>query len=117
MFIDNNYASRTSFSGHHLPKKFSSMMNYIYKKTFNNYPDIFESKNIVRVSTQLDNGEEVSGYVNFHNGKYNGLVLDKGYEHLKQVFMRTALRRYNEKVATPRVKEKLFNQQIRKGSI
>lgn len=87
----------------HLPRNFSSMMNYIYKNT----PDIFEYQNSMRVSTILDNGKEVFGTVNFLHGRYSGLVMDEGSENLAQEFKRTALKRYNMKIAKRQLKEKL----------
>lgn len=95
-------SSKPNFKAH-LPRKFSSMMNYIYKNT----PDIFEHQNSVRVSTILDSGEEIFGTVNFCNGKYSGLVMDDGFENLAQVFKRTALKRYNRNIAKRRLQEKL----------
>ncbi len=87
----------------HLPRNFSSMMNYIYK----NAPDIFEYTNSMRVSTILESGKEVSGTVNFLNGKYHGLVMDAGFEKFAQEFKRTALKRYNMKIAKRQLIEKL----------
>lgn len=87
----------------HLPRNFSSMMNYIYKNT----PDIFEYTNSVRVSTVLKNGQDVSGTVNFINGKYSGLVLDNGFENLRQEFMRTALEKYKNHISSRQLQEKL----------
>ena len=88
----------------HLPKTFSSMMNYIYKKT---PEDMFEYKDIMRVETKLDNGREVGGMVYFWHGKYQNLVMDEGCEKLRQEFMRTALKRYNSNIASLRLQEKL----------
>lgn len=102
-----NYRASNSYKPNftaHLPKHFSSMMNYIYKKTPS---DMFECGDVMRVSTVLDNGREVSGVVNFLNGKYHSLVLDEGSEHLKQEFMRTALKRYNMHITNRRMHEKL----------
>ncbi len=88
----------------HLPGKFSAMMNYIYKKT---PMEMFETPNIMRVETKLDDGREISGLVTFANGHYNGLIMDDGFENLRQEFMRTALKRYNTKLANPKLQRKL----------
>ncbi len=95
--------AQNSFTGRHLPKNFSSMMDYIYKNT----PDTFEFQDSIRVSTILDNGKEVSGLVNFLNGKYHGLQLDEGFEHLAQEFKRTALKRFQMRLAKPELQKKL----------
>lgn len=99
--IKNN--STPNFTAH-LPNRFSSMMNYIYKKT---PEDMFEYKDIMRVSTVLDNGREVSGFVQFLHGKFHSLILDEGSENLRQEFMRTALQRYNKHITKRQMHEKL----------
>ncbi len=102
-----NYSSIQSFQGRHLPKHFSAMMNYLYKNTSKNYSDYFENLNTIRVSTKLKSGEEISGIVNFLNGRYQGLVMDEGFEHLKNKFMKTVLEKYAKRVARPELQEKL----------
>ena len=107
MNITNNFSHKSvvtpAFSGHHLHKNFESMMNHIYKST----PDIFEHSNVMRVSTVLDNGLEVVGTANFANGRYKNLKMDEGFSELAGEFKRTALRRYNSKMAKGRTKAKL----------
>ena len=95
-------SQRISFQKH-LPRTFGGMMNHLYKNT----PDIFEYSSSVRVSTILPNGQDVSGTVNFIDGQYAGLVLDEGFEHLRQIFMRTALEKYKNKISSPKLQEKL----------
>ncbi len=94
---------RPNFTAH-LPRHFSAMMNYLYKKT---PEDMFSCKDVMRVSTVLDNGREVSGVVNFLHGKYHSLVLDEGFQNLRQEFMRTALKRYNMSITKRQMHEKL----------
>ena len=86
-----------------LPRNFSAMMDYIYKKT---PVDMFESPNLMRVETKLDDGREISGIVTFANGKFKGLTMDDGFENLQQEFMRTALKRYNKKMANTQLQRK-----------
>ena len=103
-----NYRSHNqTFTGGHHPKHFSSMMNYIYRKAQVQYPDIFQSSGSIEISTRLDNGREVSGIVNFLNGKYAGLVLEEGAEHLKAKFMKTVLGKYIDKISSQKVKDKI----------
>jgi len=98
----NNKTHHTSFQAH-VPKTFGGMMNYIYKNT----PDIFEYQDTMRVSAMLDNGLDVSGTVYFDRGRYKGLVMDEGFEDQRQSFMKTALDRYRNRIASRRVQEKL----------
>ena len=95
----------------HLPKTFGGMMNYIYKNT----PDTFEFQDTMRVAARLDNGLEVSGTVYFDRGKYKGLVMDEGCEEHKQSFMKTALDRYRQRIASPKVREKLEKESNKKA--
>ena len=88
----------------HLPKTFASMMNYIYKKT---PEDMFQYKDVMHVETILEDGREIGGIVTFLHGKYNGLIMDEGFENLRQEFMRTALKRYNKHIADRQLQEKL----------
>lgn len=101
-----NSPARTFTGGHH-PKHFSSMMNYIFKKAHAQYPDVFQQSGSIEISTRLDNGREVSGMVNFFNGKYAGLVLEEGAEHLKAKFMKTVLNKYIEKISSQKVKDRI----------
>lgn len=103
----NNCSITPSFGGKHMPRNFSSMMNYIYKKTFKNFPNTFETKDIIKVTTTLDDGRELSGFVHFDNGKYRGLVLENAPNRLKTVFAETALRHYNENIASKSTKSRL----------
>ena len=104
----NNYTP--SFNAH-LPKTFGGMMNYIYKNT----PDMFEFQDTMRVSARLDNGLDVSGTVYFDRGRYKGLVMDEGSEQHKQSFMKTALDRYRQKIASKKVREKLEKESNKKA--
>lgn len=110
-------AQQTSFGGRHLPRNFSSMMNYIYKKTNKNYSGIVNSHDMMHVSTVLDNGKEISGVVIFQDGHYSSLIMDEGFEGLRQVFMRTALERYNNKVMPRRLQEKVQRQKRDKKAL
>ncbi len=109
-FTSPNY-SRQNFNGGHLPKHFSSMMNNIYKK-MSKQPDLFEHRNFMEVSTVMKDGQEVSGIVRFHGGRFQSLEMEEGCENLRQEFMRTALDRYNNKIASARVREKLFQEKL-----
>lgn len=88
----------------HLPRKFSAMMNYIYKNT---PAELFENNDIMHVATKLDDGREISGIVSFSHGQYNGLIMDEGFEKLRNEFMKTALKRYNMKISNPQLQRKL----------
>lgn len=105
--VKNYRPYQPCFQGKHLPKDFSSMMNYIYKNANKNYSDNFYGQDFFRVSTKLDDGKEISGIVSFFNGRYNGLIMDEGFEHMRQLFMRTALAKYNEKLMSKNLKEKI----------
>ena len=81
------------FGALHRPKSFGEMMNYVYRRTFKHYGNFFENKDIVRLTTNID-GKDVSGLVNFREGKYKGLILDAPYNSLKgfkKRFMNTPL--------------------------
>ena len=82
-----------AFGSKHHPRHFSAMMNYIYKSINKNCCDSFERLDSIKVKTDID-GKEVSGIVNFLGGKYAGLNMDEGFEHLKSKFMATALDKY-----------------------
>lgn len=101
--MQNLKMQSNQFTGRHLPKDFSSMMNYVYK----NAPDSFEFQNSIRVSTVLDNGKEVSGTANFLHGKFKGLQLDEGFEHLSKEFKSTALKHFLKRMAKPELQKKL----------
>lgn len=103
----NNYKNQTNFTGSHHPRHFSTMMNYIFKKTIGQNPDMFEATNTILVSTKLDNGKEITGAANFFNGKFVGLVLEDGCEHLKSKFMKTVLNKYIEKISSKNIKDKI----------
>lgn len=97
------------FCGGHLPRRFSSMMNYLHSKSANE----FLCDDVMHVSTVL-NGKEVSGIVRFDRGSYRGLTMDEGSQELKQEFMRTALERYNNKIASAKLREKLLREKLHK---
>ena len=71
-----------------LPRNFSAMMDYIYKKT---PVDMFESPNLMRVETKLDDGREISGIVTFANGKFKGLTMYVGIECDNRTDIQTTL--------------------------
>lgn len=98
----NNTNTNYTFQAH-LPRKFSNLMNYLSR----NLPENFDNKDIIRVTTVLKDGTEVSGYAHFTNGHYSSLTLDSPYNMRKQEFMRTVLESYNLKVAKGRTLEKL----------
>ncbi len=97
-------SSQQTFRGKHLPRTFQSMMNYLYKNLPN---DLFRNSEMMRVSTLLEDGRELYATAHFYNGKFIGLIMDEGSEALKQTFMRTALKRYNKNVASPKIQQKL----------
>lgn len=72
---------------------------------------------MMHVSTVLDNGKEISGVVIFQDGHYSSLIMDEGFEGLRQVFMRTALERYNNKVMPRRLQEKIQRQKLDKKAL
>ena len=108
--IQNNKKSNSiltfSGGGHH-PRRFSSLMNYLYKKTIAQNPDMFESINTISISTKLDNGKDITGTANFSNGQYIGLTLDKKNKALKTKFIQTILDKYINKISSKSVKEKI----------
>ncbi len=103
----NNYKNQANFTGKHHPRHFSSMMNYIFKKTIGQNHDMFEATNTILVSTKLDKGKEITGAANFFNGEFVGLVLEEGCEHLKSKFMKTVLNKYIEKISSKNIKDKI----------
>lgn len=98
MNIQRNY-NNTPVFGAHLPKNFASMMNYIAKNA--GYPET------AKVSVILDSGLEVSGMVHFVDGKYATLIMDEGCEKYRQLLQQTALKNYNKRIASPKVRSKL----------
>lgn len=103
----NTCNNQVNFTGGHHPKHFSSMMNYLFKKTIGQNPDMFEATNTILVSTKLDNGKEITGAANFLNGKYVGLVLEEQYRHLKSKFMKAVLDKYIDKISSKNIKDKI----------
>ena len=99
-YCNNSY--NPSFRAH-LPKNFEGMMNKIYTEM----PDIFENRDALKVSTILENGLDVSGTAYFSQGRYCGLTMDNGFESYKQLFMKTALNKYKEKISGKKLNEKL----------
>lgn len=98
-------SSRTSFQAH-LPRTFGEMMNHIYKNT----PDIFESKDAMRVSTMMGDGLEVAGTVFFERGRYAGIAMDEGCENIKNIFMRATLDKYRQKITSAQLREKILRR-------
>uniref|UniRef100_UPI004029914C hypothetical protein n=1 Tax=Candidatus Scatousia sp. TaxID=3085663 RepID=UPI004029914C len=97
----------TSFQGGHQPRKFSAMMNYIYAKLSKERIDSFESTGSIVITTTMPDGKEVSGMANFLGGKYAGLVMEEGSEHLKASFMKTTLDKYIKKISSKRQLNKI----------
>lgn len=106
MKIQTNNNNNLNFQAH-LPKKFSGIMNYLYKNSQKVTPDTFERNDIIRISTQLENGKNISGNVNFFNGKYIGLVLDEGYENFRSEFIKTVIKKFKTSMAKGNTLNKL----------
>ena len=98
----NNTSRNLNFQAH-LPRTFGEMMNHIYKNT----PDTFECKDIIRVSTMLNDGLEVAGTVFFERGRYAGITMDEGFENIKNIFMRASLDKYRQKITSAQLREKI----------
>lgn len=109
MQVNTSYQYQTNFTGRgkHLPRTFSSMMNYLYQNTQKECRDVFQCADTIAVSTTLKNGLSASGVVNFSNGKYAGLVMDEGSEGFKQEFIRTIMEKYKKQVAKGNTRRKL----------
>lgn len=92
----NQAQNNVNFGSVRKPKSFGEMMNYIYRKGFSRYRKAFENKDTIMLTTKVD-GQDVTGVVNFSNGKYRGLSLLLPFakiKDLKEKFMKSALNNY-----------------------
>lgn len=108
MRIQANYQSNVTPSfGAHIPKTFGGVMNYMYKNAQRAGADAFECSNTVLVSTKLKSGKEVSGSVNFVNGRYVGLSMDEGFEPFRKEFITTVIEKFKKSLTKGKLKDKL----------
>ncbi len=101
----NSTQNNINFGAKHQPKTFKGLMSYLYKKAFELYPDVFERTDSMKITTNVD-GISVTGYANFNNGKYRGLILGSPYHAIpgfSNKFKKAVLQNYknNMKHNTP----------------
>lgn len=106
MKIQTDNKNNLNFKAH-LPRTFSGVMNYLYKTSKKITPDTFEHNDTIRISTRLKNGKEISGSVNFLQGKYIGLILDEGYERFRSEFIKTIIEKFKTSMAKGNTRNKL----------
>ena len=93
--------------GGHLPKTFAGMMNSLYKKAFEQCPDVFENSALIKLSLTLDNGQVASGYANFYNGRYTGFTPGDNCPISKSNFISILLKKYKLALANDKTKKHL----------
>ena len=109
MQIQNIQSYSCNFQGksEHLPKTFAGMMNRLYKKAINQFPDTFENSSTIKLSVGLDDGKIASGYANFCQGQYVSFNPDNDCPIKKNEFIKLLLKKYKLSLASEKVKGKL----------
>lgn len=106
---NSHYDCKCSFQGKgkHLPATFESMMNGLYKRAFEQCPDVFENSALIKLSVDLDNNRTVSGYANFYNGRYVGFTPEDNCPISKSNFISLLLKKYKLALAKGKTKKHL----------
>ena len=80
MLIQSNYSS-TSFNGHGA-KKVSHVLRRLYDEAYHDR-NVYNRPPIIKISTIMNDGVDVTGTASFYEGKFVGLDFPEGQERYR----------------------------------
>ncbi len=101
MLIQSNYSS-TSFNGHGA-RRVNDIMRRLYNEAYQNR-GISNRPPIIKISTTMKDGVEVTGTASFCQGRFIGLNFPKGQERYRTEFCKAIFEKFNQAITKGKFK-------------
>lgn len=101
MLIQPNYNS-ASFNGHGA-RRVNHVMQRLYDFAYEDR-SIYNRPPIIKISTKMKDGIDVTGTVSFSQGKLVGLDFPKGQERYRSEFCKTIFEKFNQAITKGKFK-------------